>query len=93
MGGPDATPNLWKQLFSAVRASGGYPGNDKRQTGAVHWPLVVYFTKEIAKLNQTATQCRHIVHKDILQWAITVSTNSYIKSSSAKVNKEKTCVS
>ena len=25
--GPDATPNLWKQLFSAVRASGGYPGN------------------------------------------------------------------
>ena len=26
-GGPDATPNLWKQLFSAVRASGGYPGN------------------------------------------------------------------
>ena len=27
MGGPDATPNLWKQLFSAVRASGGYPGN------------------------------------------------------------------
>ena len=27
-GGPDATPNLWKQLFSAVRASGGYPGND-----------------------------------------------------------------
>ena len=22
-----ATPNLWKQLFSAVRASGGYPGN------------------------------------------------------------------
>ena len=28
MGGPDATPNLWKQLFSAVRASGGYPGND-----------------------------------------------------------------
>ena len=28
MGGPDATPNLWKQPFSAVRASGGYPGND-----------------------------------------------------------------
>ena len=28
MGGPDATPNLWKQLFSAVRASGGYPGNE-----------------------------------------------------------------
>ena len=28
MGGPDATPNLWKQLFSEVRASGGYPGND-----------------------------------------------------------------
>ena len=27
MGGPDATTNLWKQLFSAVRASGGYPGN------------------------------------------------------------------
>ena len=27
-GGPDATPNLWKQLFSAVRASGGYPGNE-----------------------------------------------------------------
>ena len=26
-GGPYATPNLWKQLFSAVRASGGYPGN------------------------------------------------------------------
>ena len=26
-GGPDATPYLWKQLFSAVRASGGYPGN------------------------------------------------------------------
>ena len=27
----DATPNLWKQLFSAVRASGGYPGNDDFQ--------------------------------------------------------------
>ena len=27
MGGPDATPDLWKQPFSAVRASGGYPGN------------------------------------------------------------------
>ena len=27
-GGPDATPDLWKQPFSAVRASGGYPGND-----------------------------------------------------------------
>ena len=26
--GPDATPDLWKQPFSAVRASGGYPGND-----------------------------------------------------------------
>ena len=26
-GGPDATPDLWKQPFSAVRASGGYPGN------------------------------------------------------------------
>ena len=26
-GGPDATPNLWKQPFSAVRASWGYPGN------------------------------------------------------------------
>ena len=24
---PDATPDLWKQPFSAVRASGGYPGN------------------------------------------------------------------
>ena len=28
MGGPDATSDLWKQPFSAVRASGGYPGND-----------------------------------------------------------------
>ena len=28
MGGPDATPDLWKQPFSAVRASVGYPGND-----------------------------------------------------------------
>ena len=27
MGGPDATPYLWKEPFSAVRASGGYPGN------------------------------------------------------------------
>ena len=27
MGGPDATPDLWKQPFSAVRASGGYSGN------------------------------------------------------------------
>ena len=26
-GGPDATPDLWKQPFSVVRASGGYPGN------------------------------------------------------------------
>ena len=26
-GCPDATPYLWKQPFSAVRASGGYPGN------------------------------------------------------------------
>ena len=26
-GGADATPNLWKHPFSAVRASGGYPGN------------------------------------------------------------------
>ena len=25
--GPDATSDLWKQPFSAVRASGGYPGN------------------------------------------------------------------
>ena len=31
-GGPDATPNLWKQLFSAVRASGGYPGNENKTT-------------------------------------------------------------
>ena len=37
MGGPDATPNLWKQLFSAVRASGGYPGN-----GVVNSPYRVY---------------------------------------------------
>ena len=29
MGGPDATPDLWKQPFSAVRASGGYPGNEQ----------------------------------------------------------------
>ena len=29
-GGPDATPNLWKQPFSAVRASGGYPGNEQK---------------------------------------------------------------
>ena len=27
MGGPDATPDLWKHPFSAVMASGGYPGN------------------------------------------------------------------
>ena len=27
MGGTDATPDLWKQPFSAVRDSGGYPGN------------------------------------------------------------------
>ena len=27
MGGPDVTSDLWKQPFSAVRASGGYPGN------------------------------------------------------------------
>ena len=26
-GGSRCHPNLWKQLFSAVRASGGYPGN------------------------------------------------------------------
>ena len=26
-GGPDATPDLWKQPFSAVRASWGYPGS------------------------------------------------------------------
>ena len=32
--GPDATPDLWKQPFSAVRASGGYPGN------ATHIPFV-----------------------------------------------------
>ena len=32
-GGPDATPNLWKQLFSAVRASGGYPGNEVSKFG------------------------------------------------------------
>ena len=31
MGGPDATRYLWKQPFSAVRASGGYPGNDDSQ--------------------------------------------------------------
>ena len=30
MGGPDATSDLWKQPFSAVRASGGYPGNAKQ---------------------------------------------------------------
>ena len=52
MGGPDATPNLWKQLFSAVRASGGYPGNVRDFTrfggktsyrlvnrGPVHMPI------------------------------------------------------
>ena len=27
-GGPDATSDRWKQPFSAVRASGGCPGND-----------------------------------------------------------------
>ena len=37
MGGPDATPDLWKQPFSAVRASGGYPGNGVRsQTSSEH---------------------------------------------------------
>ena len=30
MGGPDATPDRWKQPFSAARASGGYPGNVMR---------------------------------------------------------------
>ena len=33
-GGPDATSDRWKQPFSAVRASGGCPGND-RCSGAV----------------------------------------------------------
>ena len=28
MGGPDATSGFWKQPFSAVRALGGYPGNE-----------------------------------------------------------------
>ena len=28
MGGPDATSDRWKQSSSAVRVSGGYPGND-----------------------------------------------------------------
>ena len=38
MGGADATPNLWKHPFSAVRASGGYPGNASLQSKAVsHW--------------------------------------------------------
>ena len=31
----DATPNLWKQLFSAVRASGGYPGNAVHSNSAI----------------------------------------------------------
>ena len=51
----DATPNLWKQLFSAVRASGGYPGNvpkfsiiSRRKTKilctfAVDWFLLDHF--------------------------------------------------
>ena len=30
-GGPDATSDRWKQSSSAVRVSGGYPGNAKRQ--------------------------------------------------------------
>ena len=37
MGDPDATPDLWKQPFSAVRASGGYPGNVVR--GIHRWPV------------------------------------------------------
>ena len=39
MGGPDATPDLWKQPFSAVRASGGYPGN-----GNNWFEITVYFS-------------------------------------------------
>ena len=35
MGGPDATPDLWNQPFSAVRASGGYPGNEKYEQDIV----------------------------------------------------------
>ena len=37
MGGPDATTNLWKQLFSAVRASGGYPGNVYLRSQRYEW--------------------------------------------------------
>ena len=36
----DATPNLWKQLFSAVRASGGYPGNVRICTQKIVFVLV-----------------------------------------------------
>ena len=54
MGGPDATPNLWKQPFSAVRASGGYPGNDLNQ-----WWLVyrrIYASQGLSEL----IVCRNI---------------------------------
>ena len=41
MGGPDATLNLWKQAFSAVRASGGYPGNAPFFSGYIEFGGVV----------------------------------------------------
>ena len=38
MGGPDATSDRWKQSSSAVRVSGGYPGNDFLQLWQVFGP-------------------------------------------------------
>ena len=49
-GGPDATLDIWKQPFSAVRASGGYPGNARVATlylwlvGRLHGCLTLCFT-------------------------------------------------
>ena len=40
MGGPDATPDLWKQPFSVVRASGGYPGNGQTKIYCIEMVLL-----------------------------------------------------
>ena len=43
MGVADATSDRWKQTFSAVRASGGCPGNDIRRTINVNRQNFFYF--------------------------------------------------
>ena len=59
MGGPDATANLWKQLFSAVRASGGYPGNAAEEDNLSPFDSISLPCRQCIKINTNKHVCMY----------------------------------